>query len=80
LSDLKCDLNCERCARFIEAINRVYITGIPFTDVYCPLELLDEARKAKLSFKRAKNRFNPSVTTQLTTTKVLQLKNIRNIY
>jgi hypothetical protein len=70
LSDLKCDLNCERCARIIEAVNRVYIaiTGIPFTDMHCPLELLDQARKAK-SVEEA-DRLE---------TKIL-LKNIRNIY
>jgi hypothetical protein len=44
-----CDLNCERCRRAIESLNKLWIIifGIPFTEEHCPLELFDKARKAE---------------------------------
>jgi hypothetical protein len=45
----RCDLNCERCRRIIEFLNRlcVIVFGVPFTEEHCPLELFDKARKAE---------------------------------
>jgi hypothetical protein len=47
--NLKCDLDCKRCARILETVNKICSTiiGIPFTDKHCPLEIFDEMRKAK---------------------------------
>jgi hypothetical protein len=43
-----CDLNCERCRRAIESLNKLWIIifGIPFTDEHCPLELFYDVKRA----------------------------------